>query len=383
MRKALGLAQSWLAQSRPAPSRLAGSRFALAGRRLIARCARPARWAAASLAAIALVGVLLALAGGLALSRANGGPVAAWARSTGHDAAWLGRVWATGEYTTDSLHALERRIAGSGIKDVYAFVGQIDANGHLSPAGYAAAGPFLAAMHGALPRVRVSAWLGGVLADGSGGNRPAAAPGPIGLRNPAIRSRIVQSASAVLRVGFSGVHYDLEPVANGDQNFLRLLATTSKLRPRPDPLSVSVPKLEPLPGLRLLWQITGVGPVFWTPGYLTKVSGMVDQVALMTYDTTMPFPSWYGGYLVRETELALGAVPARVGLLIGVPCYHYTTITHIASAETVAAATHGIRIALTAAGRGRKNVGVALFADYSATPADWHAYVTGWFRPGY
>jgi hypothetical protein len=361
---------------------LARSRLVLAGRRLVARCVRPARWAAASLAVIALFGVLLALAGGLALSRADGGPVAAWAKSTGHDAVWLGRAWARGEYTTAGLHALERRIAGSGIEDIYTFVGQIDADGHLSAAGYAAAGPFLAAMRGALPRVRVSAWLGGVLAGGPGSDRPAAAPGPMDLGNPAVRSRIVRSAAAVLRTGFSGVHYDLEPVANGDRSFLRLLAATSKLRPRPDPLSVSVPKLEPLPGLRLPWQITGVGPVFWTPGYLRQVSGLVDQVALMTYDTAMPFPSWYGGYLVRETELALGAVPARVGLLIGVPCYHYTTIAHIASAETAAAAIHGIRVALTAAGGGRQNVGVALFADYSATPADWRAYVTDWFRPG-
>jgi hypothetical protein len=176
------------------------------------------------------------------------------------------------------------------------------------------------------------------------------------------------------------VHYDLEPVASGDESFLRLLAATARLRPRPAPLSVSVPKLEPVAGFRLAWQVTGHGPVYWAPGYLTRIASQVDQVALMDYDTTMPFPSWYGGFAARQTELALRAVPRRVRLLIGVPCYHYADFAHHPGAETVAAAVRGIRVGLTAAGRGR-NFGVALFAAYSSTPADWRAYRAGWLRP--
>jgi hypothetical protein len=185
----------------------------------------------------------------------------------------------------------------------------------------------------------------------------------------------------VLRAGFTGIHYDLEPVPSGDQDYLRLLAATSDLRPRPEPLSVSVPKLEPLPGLRLLWQVARVGPVFWTSAYLTAVSRHVDQVDLMAYDTTMPFGSWYGGDVERETELALAAVPATTRLLIGIPCYHYSNLGHEASAETVAAAVRGVRVALTAAGSRYRVFGVALFADYSSTPQDWESYTSGWLRP--
>jgi hypothetical protein len=121
--------------------------------------------------------------------------------------------------------------------------------------------------------------------------------------------------------------------------------------------------------------------VFWTPGYLTAVARDVGQVDLMAYDTTMPFGSWYGGYVAQQTELALGAVPARTRLLIGVPCYHYTNLAHRASAETVAAAVRGVRVALTAAGARHRGVGVALFADYSSTAQDWRSYVSGWVHP--
>ena len=324
----------------------------------------------AVLAALLAAAATAGLAAGLLLAHLNGGPTAGWARSSGHDALWMGRIWAQGAYTRADLEQLAGHVNSSGISEVWVFAGQMDADGHLNPARYADARSFLAAFHAAVPRVRVSAWISGVLG-----------PGSIRLADAATRDAIVSSAAAVLRAGFSGVHYDLEPVPSGNPDYLRLLAATGALRPRPEPLSVSVPKLEPLPGLRLPWQLGVGGQVFWTAGYLTRVASVVDQVALMAYDTGMPFSSWYGGYVARETGLALRAVPPRVRLLIGVPCYHYSNLAHEASAETVAAAVRGIRVAMTAAGARRRDVGVALFADYSATPQDWRSYLTGWLRP--
>jgi len=325
----------------------------------------------AALAALLTVLIAAALAGGLELSRIDGGPEATWARSSGHDALWMGRIWAQGEYSPAQLDQLTGRIRDSGISDVYVFVGQMSPDGHLDPVRYARARQFLAAFRSGLPQVRVSAWMSGVLGSGN-----------ISLASAATRGQITASAAAVLRAGFSGIHYDLEPVPSGDPDYLRLLRATAGLQPRPEPLSVSVPKLEPLPGLRLPWQTTRVGPVFWTPAYLTAVSRNTDQIDLMAYDTTMPFRSWYGGYVARETELALGAVPARVQLLIGIPCYHYTNFVHSDAAETVATAVQGVRVALTASHASSRVVGVALFADYSSTPQDWRSYVADWRKPG-
>jgi hypothetical protein len=326
---------------------------------------------AAGLAALLAVLLAASLSAGVEMSRMDSGPEAAWARSSGHDALWMGRIWAQGEYTPAQFRQMVGRISGSGISDVYVFVGQMSPDGYLDPARYAGARSFLAAFRAALPRVRVSAWMSGVLGSGN-----------INLARTATRAAITASAATVLQAGFTGIHYDLEPVPSGDQDYLRLLQATSELRPRPQPLSVSVPKLEPLPGLRLPWQLAHVGPVFWTPAYLTAVSRYVDQVDLMAYDTTMPFPSWYGGYVARQTDLALGALPASVRLLIGIPCYHYSDFAHSASAETVAAAVRGIRAGLTASGASHRKVGVALFADYSSTPQDWQSYMSAWVRPG-
>jgi hypothetical protein len=343
----------------------------------------------------ALLAVIVVVVGtvGFLLHRADGGPVAAGASSTGHDALWMGDAWLDGRRTPADLRMLAARIRGSGIGDVYVFVGVLDSAGRLAPAGYAGAGAFLASFRSACPGVRVSAWLGGVIG-----------PGHINLGDPATRRHILAADAAVLHAGFHGVHYDLGPVASGDTGLLALLSETRGLHP--GPLSLAVPKLEPLPSLRLPAQLVTRRPVFWTSGYLAQVASLADQVVVLSYDTGMPFQSWYGGYVERETSLALRAVPRHTGLLIGVPAYHNSDLGHHAGAETVAAAIHGIRIALTEAGGvrdragegassggngagagstgagGTGGFGVALFADYSATSQDWTSYLQDWVRPG-
>ncbi len=60
----------------------------------------------------------------------------------------------------------------------------------------------------------------------------------------------------------------------------------------------------------------------------------------------------------------------------------YSDLAHNASAEAVATAVHAVRIALTATGSRHRDLGVARFAEYSATPADWRSYLSGWLHPG-
>lgn len=342
-------------------------------------------WIATRVAVVVAAVMVLAATLGFLLQRADGGPAAAWARSTRHDALWMGHAWLDGRRSPADVARLAVRIRASGIRDVYVLAGALGRTGRLSPAAYSGVRPFLASFHAMLPGVRVSAWLRGM----TGG-------GHINLEDRATRANVLAAVAAALHAGFSGVHYDLEQVASGDPGLLALLKATRALHPTP--LSVSAPKLEPLSGLRLPAQLILGRPVFWTTGYLTDVAREVDQVAVLSYDTGMPFRSWYGGYVERETALALRAVPRRTELLMGLPAYHASSLGHHAAAETVGAAIHGIRIAITAAGAARTApgtsgrhggpeagatglFGVALYADYSATPQDWASYRRDWVGP--
>lgn len=333
------------------------------------------RWVLVRAAAAAAAIVIMVTIGGFLLSRQASGPAAPWAKSTGHDGLWLGHAWLdggtggqAGQRGPGTLTALAGRIRTSGITDVYVQAGPLDGTGRLDPAQYAGAPAFLASFRAALPHVRVSAWLGG-----------NAGPGQLNLDDAATRRTIVASAAAVLHAGFAGISYNLVPVASGDRGLLSLLDATRALHPAV--LSVTAPKIEPLSGMELPASLILRRPAFWTTGYLAQVASRVSQVAVLSYDTGMPFPSWYSGYEAREAALALSTVPPGVGLIMGVPAFAGSTLGHHGSAETVTAAIHGIRVALTSSHQPPARIGVGLYTADTATAADWSSYQSDWVRP--
>ena len=354
------------------------------------------RWFLVRVAAAVAATAIVLFVGGFLIGHQASGPAAAWAKSSGQDALWLGHGWlagpdagaggagaGSGSGGRDSyggnggnggnggggLAALTARIRGSGVSDVYVLAGQLSAGGQLDPSQYAGAAAFLRSFHAALPHVRVCAWLNGTVGQGQ-----------LNLDDAAVRAAVVASAAALLHAGFGGISYDLTPVASGDSGLLDLLDATRALHP--GILSVDAPKVEPLAGMGLPAALITRRPVFWTSGYLGDVASRVSQVALMSYDTGVPVPSWYSGYVARETAIALRAVPAGVGLVIGLPAFAGSTLGHHGSAETVPAAIHGVRVALTDSHHPRRTLGVGLYTADSATAQDWSAYQSGWVAPG-
>jgi hypothetical protein len=313
-----------------------------------------------------LLPVLLAGTGFAVLLGEDSGVLSATVPVAGHDGLWLGHAWVGGQHSTADLDALASRIRSTGIRDLFVHVGPLSGNGSLNPALRPHAHWLLTGLHRRLPGVRVQAWLGDLVG-----------PGHLDLADPATRARILAAAAQVLAQGFDGVHYDLEPVPSGNSGYLQLLAAThSVTRARHAMLSVACDQIEPLPRLHTLQQWFTGTPHWWSAGYLAAVASRTDEIALMTYNTGIPSGSAYSGYVRLETQFALAAVPRRVTLLIGLPAYHTSEPGHT-SAETVAAAIRGIRLALGASPSARP-VGAALYADFTATPADWAAYLTGW-----
>ncbi|GAB3890047.1 hypothetical protein GCM10027612_33550 [Microbispora bryophytorum subsp. camponoti] len=79
------------------------------------------------------VPVVLALAGAAALRLQFAGTPAGWARTTGHDALWMGHAWVDGRRTEADVRALAVRLRASGIKDVYVHSGPFKYDGTLPP----------------------------------------------------------------------------------------------------------------------------------------------------------------------------------------------------------------------------------------------------------
>ncbi|GAA5017305.1 hypothetical protein [Kitasatospora paranensis] len=330
---------------------------------------RPAVRAAAAVLAAAVVAALLAVAGCAAALRLEyAGDPSAEARTRGRDAVWLGHAWVDGRRGEADLTALAARLDGTGVHDLYVHTGPLEHDGSLRAGLAPRAARFVADVHRRLPGIRVQAWLG---------DEVEPEKDALDLDRADVRERVAGSARQTLALGFDGVHLDLEPVRSGSAGFLALLDGVHAVTAAAGvPLSVAAPQIDPLPGLHRVGVVAAGHGKWWSQAYFGRVAARVEQIAVMTYDTAMPVEALYGGYVAQQTGLALAATPAGVDLLIGLPAYREDTFSHRGSAETVAAAVRGARLAL--GGRDRQAFGLALYVDYTATPADWAAYRGGW-----
>lgn len=302
-----------------------------------------------------------------ALAREANGSPGGGARSTGADAEWLGHAWVDGRKTQADLDALTARLRGSGVRDLFVHAGPFRDDGTLDEALRPKASWFAENLREALPRIRVQAWLGA---------HPI--PGEMDLSSPQTRANVLASVGQILDDGFDGVHYDFEPVEDGDLELLAMLSQTRPLvRQRRAILSVSAIHTEPWAGLATCVRLLPGSLALWSTDYLRRVAAEVDQVAIMAYDTALPTRTVYAGYVRRITELALAAVPDRVHLLIGIPGYHDRKLTRQDGAETIAAALHGVKLALGSQAP-QRTFGVAFYVDFAATERDREEYRLHW-----
>ncbi|GAA2993998.1 hypothetical protein [Kitasatospora sp. NPDC057738] len=302
------------------------------------------------------------------------GEPAADARTRGRDALWLGHAWVDGRKTEADVAALVRQLAGTGIRDLYVHTGPLEHDGSLPPAVHPRGRWFTDTVHRALPGVRLQAWLGDEV-------KPE--KDALDLEDGPTRDRVTASAGQVLDLGFDGVHFDMEPIRPGSPGWLALL---DRVRPvtaaRGAKLSVAAPQIDPVPGLHTAGILLTDHGKWWDGAYFTETARRVDQIAVMTYDTSMPTEPLYGGYVARQTELALRATPADVDLLMGLPFYWDDKWGHWGDAETVRAAVRGVRLGLGREDRRRANFGVALYVDFASLPEHWAAYRSGWVDVG-
>lgn len=321
----------------------------------------------AALAGGCTVLALVLLAGGcvVALDAQYRGPVPHGARGHGQDAEWLGHAWVDGRRSQSDVNGLADMLAGTGVRDLFVHAGPFADDGTLDPGLRPRARWLTGALHRALPGVRVQAWLG-------------AHPGEIDLASPTTRAALLTSAGQVLDDGFDGIHYDFEPVADGNADLPAVLRAAHALtRRRHAVLSVSAVHPEPWSGMAGALRMLHGSLTLWSAGYLRRVAAEVDQVAVMAYDTGLPTPASYGGYVRRVTEMAMTVVPPGVTLFIGVPAYQAEGWTHHRRAETVPAAIRGVRLAMGGP-PGRRPPGLAIYVDFTVTRRDWSAYRDDW-----
>jgi uncharacterized membrane protein len=283
------------------------------------------------------------------------------------NAVWLEHRWLEREHSSQEMDDLLSGLEARGVGYVYPHLIPFDASGNLPPHSREQMRSFLAAARRSAPRLKVLPWVGGLRV---GYRRQRT--GTVNLGDLRQRQRIVAECRGLMDEGFDGIHVNVEPIPNGDADFLALLRALRTAVGEGRILSLSATRPTPLP--------LPIAPNFaWTHDYYGLVASVTDQLVVMSYDTAAPTSALYRryvAYVASSLTASLARSPARV--LVGVPTYDETGLMHRGSVETPENALLGVVWGLRGRGEGGTFEGVALYAEWTTDDREWDTYERIW-----
>lgn len=285
------------------------------------------------------------------------------------NAVWLEHRWLERPQPAADIDALLQTLSQHGVRYVFPHLIPFGSDGRLPAHSREQMRAFLAAAQRVAPQIKVLPWVGGLRA---GYKRQR--QGTIDLADLAQRQRVVAECRGLIDEGFDGIHLNVEPVDDGNLEYLALLRA---LRAAVGPdrlLSVSATR----PGPTAL----PFAPNFlWSLGYYARVAALADQLVVMAYDTGLPTPALYRRYVSfasAATTRALIASQGHARVLLGVPTYDDTGLMHRRGVETPENALLGVVAGLRGLGGGGTFEGVALYAEWTTDADEWQVYESVW-----
>jgi glycosyl hydrolase family 18 (putative chitinase) len=282
---------------------------------------------------------------------------------------WLEHRWIEKAQPVEEMDGLFSSLSRHGIVYVFPHLIPFNSAGTLPVHSREQMRALLASARRVAPAMKVLPWVGGLR---RGYRRQRA--GTVDLTDLVQRQRIVAECRGLIDEGFDGIHVDVEPVDDGNDDFLALLRALRTALGSDHILSLSAIRPGPF--------AIPIAPNFvWTPDYYVRIADVADQVVVMAYDTGLPTPSLYKRYAAWAASTVTSALVAhrsRARVLLGIPTYDEPGLMHRAGVETPANAISGIVAGLRGLGGGGTFEGVALYAEWTTDTADWLAYERLW-----
>lgn len=285
---------------------------------------------------------------------------------------WMEHAWVEPGKSAAEVTQMSARLKDLGMTDAFFHSGPLEADGTLKPSKYKAAGALLEQLDAEYPALRAQAWIGQVTTTWNG---------PLNLTNEETRKNIVASARQLLDVGFEGIHVNLEPILDEDADFLVLLRELDVLTESYDAvLSIASDDVEPFLGAGFIVRSCCRDVTFWKPAYLAKVFGFVDQVAVMTYDSSLKEDALYSWYVSLVTERLAPLTPEGKILFIGVPSFETGNKYFDNAVENITSGLRGVIAGSTSfdSDEMKSRLGVALYAYWETSEEEWQTYREYW-----
>jgi hypothetical protein len=189
---------------------------------------------------------------------------------------------------------------------------------------------------------------------------------------------------ATTQLEFDGVFFQVEQVSSGDENFTNLLRQVRARLGEDEILAVAVPPdWTPMDTDITLPPLYAPGTV-WEQSYKQRVALIVDQIAVMAYNsgftTAEDYTTWVA-YQTRTYTAAVSTLEGAARIVIGVPTYDAQLPQHNPLAENIAAAVAGIRQGLAEVeGASTALQGVALYFSQEIDDSEWAQFREAWLQ---
>jgi len=284
------------------------------------------------------------------------------------NAVWLEHRWLEKPHSVEEMEQLFRFLDHHGVVYAYPHLIPFDSAGRLPLHNREQMRAFLATARQVAPNMKVLPWVGGLRV-----GYKRSRPGTIDLADLGQRQRMVAECRGLMDEGFDGIHVNVEPVANGDDDYLALLRA---LRAAVGTGILSLSATRPGP------MAPAFAPnFFWTADYYARIASIADQIVIMSYDTGLPTAGLYQRYLAYAAAASAGRLlrsKSRARVLMGVPTYDESGLMHRASVETTENALRGVIAGLRGLGAGGTFEGVALYAEWTTDDEEWAVYERLW-----
>jgi len=313
--------------------------------------------------------VVLPVAALLYLALAPAGDEAPHPFNQDRNGVWLEHRWLERGHSPEEMDTLLSGLANHGIVYVFPHLIPFGSGGVLPAHSREQMRAFLASARRAAPQIKVLPWVGGLRV---GYRRQR--PGTVALADLGQRQRMVAECRGLIDEGFDGIHLNIEPIDDGNDDFLALLRALRTAVGPTHLLSLSAIRPGPI-------ALPMAPNFFWSVEYYVRVGALADQLVVMAYDTGLPTAPLYERYAAWAASTVTSELVGhhlRARVLLGVPTYRQTGLMHRAGVETPAHAIAGIVAGLRGVGGGGTFEGVALYAEWTTDPADWAVYERLW-----